>query len=193
MTRLVHGVGINEAGKFKSATRIYFLWTNMLQRCYSKEYQVKRPSYVGCTVSKRWRSFQNFAADVSTMTGFDQQGWHLDKDILRKGNKRYSRCTCCFVPRQINSLFVNAKAIRGEFPVGVTFNPRQINRPYNVQCYRRGIKNPHIGAYATVEEAFSVYARVKQKEIRRVAKNHKAELDPKVYRVLRHYRVEIGD
>lgn len=35
------------------------------------------------------------------------EGWHLDKDILLKGNKVYSPETCAFVPAKINSLLIS--------------------------------------------------------------------------------------
>ena len=52
------------------------------------------------------------------------EGWQLDKDILIKGNKIYSPDTCCFVPSEINNLFVGCNKSRGSLPIGVTFNKR---------------------------------------------------------------------
>ena len=44
----------------------------------------------------------------------------LDKDILCKGNKVYSRETCIFVPERINLLFTKCDNRRGDSPIGVT-------------------------------------------------------------------------
>ena len=43
----------------------------------------------------------------------------LDKDILFKGNKVYSPETVALVPHAINTLFINRKDGRGDFPIGV--------------------------------------------------------------------------
>ena len=48
--------------------------------------------------------------------------YHLDKDILVKGNKVYSPETCCFVPQEINSLLVTSVRSRGDQPIGVSYN-----------------------------------------------------------------------
>ena len=47
----------------------------------------------------------------------DEEGrcFHLDKDILVKGNKLYSEDTCSFVPAEINTLFCKANKTRGRY------------------------------------------------------------------------------
>ena len=71
-------------------------------------------SYKGVEVCEEWYNFQNFAEWCETqkfLNAKDVKGksYQLDKDILVKGNKIYSPDTCCFVPPEINSLFINAK------------------------------------------------------------------------------------
>ena len=46
-------------------------------------------------------------------------GWELDKDILVKGNKIYSPDTCCFVPKEVNTVFTKRQSKRGDYPIGV--------------------------------------------------------------------------
>ena len=98
MSRLVCGVGVNDL-RFIKADRgmknrcpFYPRWRGMLQRCYcSMEY---RPTYKECFVCEDWLIFSNFKEWMKTQDWKDK---HLDKDILKPGNKVYSLDTCCFV------------------------------------------------------------------------------------------------
>jgi hypothetical protein len=124
----LHGVGYLGKGEYKSFengknTRQYMIWYSMINRCYNEKYHKKLPTYKDCTVSEEWHNFQNFAS------WYDQNYYEvngekmaLDKDILIKGNKVYSSETCIFVPQFINSLFTKCNAIRGEFPIGVSWH-----------------------------------------------------------------------
>ena len=91
-------------------TTLYTSWSNMLRRCYDKDYQDKHPTYKGCYVDDSWHNFQNFAA---WFTKNQVEGFYLDKDILFEGNKVYSPETCCFVPQEINTskIYKGAKEI----------------------------------------------------------------------------------
>lgn len=108
-TRMVYGVGINDADYFVNATRgdgtrwrcpFYKAWKNMLARCYSKAYWKQQPERRGSKVDERWHSFMAFR---EWMVEQDWKGNHLDKDLLVPGNKNYSPETCVFVSRQVNS------------------------------------------------------------------------------------------
>lgn len=96
----------------------YQVWKGMLERCYSDKFQAKKPTYKGCIVSENFVCYPYFKKWCNKQIGFDQVGWHLDKDILSKGNKVYSEDTCCFVPQEINSLLVRSNATRGKYPLG---------------------------------------------------------------------------
>lgn len=96
----VFGVGINDTD-YVFETREYKIWRDMLERCYCEKTQTKFPTYKGCSVCEEWKIYSNFKK------WFHENyidGWELDKDILCIGNKVYSPQTCCFVPREINSL-----------------------------------------------------------------------------------------
>ena len=62
----------------------------------------KNDCYKICHVADEWLDFTTFKNDIREMVGFNRDGWHLDKDILKKGNNVYSKETCCFVPKEIN-------------------------------------------------------------------------------------------
>jgi hypothetical protein len=103
----LHNVGILGQGDFSYKThhKEYSLWNGMLKRCYSKDYQMKHPTYKNCSSSDRWRYFQLFCVDIQLLKGYNEwkkdkstrSKYELDKDIIIKGNKLYSRNTCMFV------------------------------------------------------------------------------------------------
>lgn len=192
--RLIYGVGVNDwdgdvtlNGK---SIREYELWSAMLKRCFSKDYKEQRPTYNGVTCCQEWLSMRSFIKDVSQMKGYDAEGWQLDKDILVKGNKLYSEETCCFVPLEINSLLVNGRNLRGEWPIGVSFHKR--DRRFRAQV-ATGKERKHLGYFNTAEEAFKAYKVAKEAHIKAVAEKWKDQLDERVYQVLINYTVEITD
>ena len=87
----------------------------------------------------------------------------LDKDILCKGNKVYSRDTCIFVPERINNLFTKRDHARGDSPIGTT--PNSLDN-YQVFCHNGYGGRDYLGTYPTKEEAFRVYKENKEKVIK---------------------------
>ena len=191
---LVYGVGVNDwAGKVTvdgKHINEYKLWSGVLQRCFSEGYKQKYPTYEGVTCSKEWLSMTNFVEDVSQMKGYGFSGWELDKDILQKGNKLYSRDTCCFVPAEVNLLLVKRDNFRGVYPVGVCFY-----KPTGkfVAYVRLDGKRRNLGYFATPEEAFKAYKVAKEAHIKIVADQWKHLLDERVYLALMTYEVNIND
>ena len=97
-------------------TKEYVLWKGMLQRCYS---DTQYPTYEGCEVSDNFKSFEYFYEWCNKQIGSGNEGWHLDKDLLVKGNKVYSEDTCVFIPKEINMVLTKSTASRGEYLIGV--------------------------------------------------------------------------
>lgn len=137
MTKLLCGVGVNDA-KYKinpiingkhAMCPFYKTWQSMITRCYSKAYQAKKPTYIGCSVCEEWLTFSNFK---SWMESQDWQGKQLDKDILSEGNKVYSPAMCVFVPAITNSFIKDNKASRGCTMLGVNFHSR--DKVYQSRC-----------------------------------------------------------
>lgn len=102
-------------------------WRDMLKRCDPESHVVKKnPSYLGVTCN--FRDFQEFVEWSRSEYGYDfeypfnstARMWHLEKDLLAKGNKIYSPDTCLFVPLDVNQLLVTHKNKRGDFPIGVS-------------------------------------------------------------------------
>jgi len=191
---LVYGVGVNDwDGNIELDGKLimeYVLWSNMLKRCFDEKIKQKHPTYKDVTCSKEWLSMTKFIEDVSQMKGFGLSGWALDKDILQKGNKLYSKDTCCFVPHEINTLLVKRDNYRGEWPVGVCFH--KAKGKFMAYLKING-KLKHLGYFTTPEEAFQVYKLAKEAYIKVVAEKWKHLLDERVFQALLTYDVAIDD
>jgi len=191
---LVCGVGVNDwAGNVKVGGKLireYDLWKSMLRRCFTDGFKQSRPTYEGVTCSKDWLSMTNFVNDVSKMRGYGLIGWALDKDILVKGNKLYSKDNCCFVPQEVNSLLTKSDRIRGEWPVGVCFD--KATGKFRASLAVNG-KQKTLGYLTTPEEAFQVYKAAKEAQIKAVADKWQHLLDERVFQALMEYEVNIND
>lgn len=201
--RTVYGIGYIGEGEYKihdengKHTKCYRTWYDMLKRCYDEKHREKYPTYIGCEVYNEWYNFQNFAKwYYDNYYKIEGERMCLDKDVLVKHNKIYSPDTCIFVPYNINVLFVKSDKIRGEYPIGVSYNKR--NKKFIAQCsvydYKENKnKNKNLGLYNTPEEAFKVYKQFKENYIKEIADKYKQQIPTKLYDALYNYQVEITD
>ena len=192
MTKLVCGVGFND-GKYPATvkgkiTKSYNLWLGLLERCYSLKTQEKRPTYRGCQASESFKNYSYFHNWCQTQVGFGREGYHLDKDLIFKGNKLYSEDTCLFLPSELNVLLTSRKAARGILPVGVSAN----GNGFQAETHH-GTNSPYIGRFNTPELAFQAYKQVKEAFIKRQAEKWKNFIDPRAYQALMVYEVLITD
>ena len=173
----------------------YTVWYSMLQRCHNSKIHKQKPTYSGCDISDNFESLTYFLDWAKRQVGHnsrDGEGrkFHLDKDILIKGNKVYSEDTCCFIPLEINVLFGSSRATRGANPVGVYYEKSR----NKFQAYiRKNGKRVHLGRYNTVEEAFYAYKKAKEAHIKDVANKWKEQIDIRVYNALMIWTIEITD
>ena len=135
----------------------------MLVRVYSKKFQERQPTYIGCSVSQDWLLFSNFK---KWMEKQDWEGKHLDKDVLVKGNKIYSEETCIFVESYVNSLLTDSAAIRGKYLIGVCWDKH--TRKYQSDIHLKG-KQKYLGRFLTEASAHHAYCIAKNEEITSVA------------------------
>lgn len=146
--KLVCGVGINDSDyklhRFElidgSYRRIwicpfYQAWRDMLTRCYSDNYQSRKPTYKGCSVSEKWHVFSNFK---EWMESQEWEGLCLDKDLLFHGNKVYGPDTCIFISKALNNFLGDCRKARGEYPIGVSWHKRTAS-------FRSDCMNPFTG------------------------------------------------
>ena len=163
----------------------------MFFRCYDTKNIKRYPTYQDVSVCEEWHNYQNFAKWFEENYNPEvMEGWHLDKDIIVKGNKIYSPETCCFVPSDINYLITKANSIRGDYPIGVKFNKKR-NKFYAILTkYNKPFL---VGTYTTAEEAFYAYKEAKEAHIKEVADKWKEQITDKVYKSLINYKIEITD
>ena len=196
----VYGKGYLGEGKYKvrensKLTDEFVIWDDMLKRCYDPKYQEKHPTYKGCKVEDYLLNFQNMGEWIEN-NYYEVAGERmcLDKDILYKGNKIYSRDTCIFVPHRINSLFTKSDKMRGDCPIGVTPNS---SGNYMAQCNNGNGKTIYLGSYSTKEEAFNVYKQYKENLIKKTIDLYEGKIPEPHYSRLKtamyNYEVEIDD
>ncbi len=187
------GVGRHTAYVNNKASWTYTRWINMLERSYSTGWHAEKPAYIPCTVESHWHNFQNFAEWAEQQVGFENTGWQVDKDILKHGNKLYSRDTCCFVPNEINSLLIGCvkSSKRGACCIGVTYC--KSSGKFHAQCSRKDSKLSRVGVFSTEAEAFESYKHNKEIYLKDVANKWKSQIDPRAYEALMNYEVLITD
>ena len=196
MNKFVWGVGVNDLGyrvqineevtknggkrvlKPVFRCKYYTVWVSMLERCYSKKFLERNPSYIGTRVCSEWLSATAFKKWM------EQQDWSgkcLDKDIILPGNKLYSPKTCSFVMTATNLFVIARDASRGDYPIGVSlFKP---TGEYRAQC-----KNPftgkqeHLGYFSTTEDAHEAWRKRKHEIAQLVAAT---EADPRIVEALK--------
>lgn len=185
--KLVHNTGYFGVGPYKSsinskATKAYAVWNNMIERCYSKKYQLKHPTYINCTVDEKWHNYQNFAK------WYEEnyiEGYELDKDLLSENNKIYSEKTCLFIPKTIN-LLISVKILNKKLPTGIS----KVGNKFRVRCNNSG-KLITLGTFDTLEKAIDKYETYRINYIKSIAKEYYSKnlICIKTYIALNNYKI----
>lgn len=192
--RSVCGVGYLGDGEYSRVDHkiAYQTWVDMLKRAYTEK--KGRCNYFGVTVCEEWHNFQSFAKWCHSQDFFnikDKNGkrYEIDKDILVKGNKIYSPETCCFVPSEINCLFIRNKRFRGKYPIGVT----KIGKYFTARLSKGFGNRVLLGTFKTELEAFSAYKKAKEVYMKELAEKYRNKVCYKTYLTLINYEVDIDD
>lgn len=189
----VYGVGVNDVGFIVGIggkpVWQYDLWKGMLRRCFDRKYNQVFPTYKDVTCCEEWLSFGCFLEWVNKEVDYKGKptGFHLDKDVMVRGNKCYSPQTCCFVPPAVNSLLIDRCNFRGKWPVGVVFHKGVGKFVATVGCNG---KINHLGYFDNPENAFGVYKAAKEAQVKFVATRYKDVLKPAVYESLMKWEVQ---
>lgn len=183
----VYDIGYIGDGIFSSKTDndAYRCWVGMFRRCYDIKFHIKFPSYSGCSVSKEWHNFQNFAAFYVSNC---RESFVLDKDILFKNNMIYGEKYARFVPREINSLFISSKKLRGKYPIGVFLRRGK----FSAENTLSGTSKRKDG-FLTIHEAFLYYKTTRETYIKEKAMEYKPVISEDIYRSMMSWTVEITD
>lgn len=189
----VYGIGYHGIGKYNAyeksrPTRAYTYWNGILRRCYDEKTYEKHPHYRNCTVAEEWHNFQVFAEWFHKNYQSYMNKWHIDKDILIKGNKIYSVETCELTPPQINCMLVRSNAIRGKYAIGVSKSGNKFHA-----TLKRNNKSERLGIFNTEKEAFECYKFHKESWIKEVADEWQPKITNRLYESLKNYQVEIND
>ena len=191
----VYGVGISGT-KYPPTingviTKEYDLWQSMLQRCYSDIYKKKYPTYESCEASDKFKSYEYFYEWCHKQIGFSNKNWHLDKDLLVKGNKVYSESACVFIPQEINSMLLKSDKKRGEYLIGVHWCKK--GKSFVARVSKNKGKQEHLGYFNTELEAFNAYKQAKESFVKEQANKWKGKVDDRAYEALMNYEVNIDD
>ena len=129
--RKICGVGVNDyEGVIRSQGEImyeYVVWSDMIRRCYSVKERSRLPTYAGYQAEPYFHYFTNFLNFIKTLKGFNQRDekgkvFEMDKDLLIKGNKTYSRSSICFLPSSVNKFLTKSNKSRGTLYITKAFD-----------------------------------------------------------------------
>ena len=196
----IYGVGFIGEGEYKCRENgklklEYVIWHDTLKRCYDPKFKEKYSTYKDCKMEDYLLNFQHMAKWINgNYYEIPGEVMCLDKDILCKGNKVYSRETCIFVPERINKLFTKCDKRRGDSPIGTNPTPSD---NYQVRCSNGYGEQIRLGIYSTEEEAFKVYKNYKENLIKEVIDSYEGIIPEPYYSRLKtamyNYKVEIDD
>ena len=193
--KLIRGVGYND-GKYiqvkgSDVEYAYNIWRKMLDRCYDEGFRKGTNTYSDCYVSEDFKQFSRFYEWAKNQVGFRLENYHLDKDILVKGNKVYSKDTCVFIPCGLNQFLVNRINFRGDNPVGVYFQKR--NGLFHSRVNNGFGKLLHIGYFETKEDAFNAYKEEKMAIALKLINYYRDQVDERVLVSLANVNFSIED
>lgn len=131
------------------------LWNNIKERCTPNGHtQTREPTYAGS--QNKFIDFQDFTEWHRQQIGYGL-GYQLDSDILKSGNKIYSKETCLLIPSDLNKFLQTSKGKRGKWPQGISLCGQR-----HLDC---SINNEHVGRFliADIELAKALYKTIKDK------------------------------
>lgn len=168
----------------KVRLKAYEIWRHMVKRCGHLN-GISDNNYQDAYVCDRWLDYSNFYEDVTSMFGYHESRFCLDKDLLVSGNRVYSKDNCCFIPYEINNFLTDSRATRGEYIVGVDFHTK--TQKFRARCQK------HLGLFDTEQEAYFVYKNAKENLAKDLAEKWKGRIDDRAYEALLNYTVVVNN
>lgn len=165
----------------KTKTRESILWYGIKDRVFGG----RKPAYIGCSMSDNFLDYQFFAHWCHTQIGWNEDNWHMDKDLIVEGNKEYHEDRCVFVPRVINTVLNNEKKPRTNgLPLGVIYDKKW--NQYRAHCWVYG-NTEYLGVYRNPEDAHKAYVKRKNEYVQEIAEMYKGRVRDEVYVKLRDF------
>lgn len=183
------GIGVYDVlGACRDDAPFYRAWCSIMLRATYDKHKQTHNAYKDCTICDEWLTLSNFKQWFEDPENGYQEGLHIDKDILVKGNKEYAPDTCCFVPREINSAIAIQPS--GKFGVGVT----PYGNKFEARLSRYG-KRERVGLFDNHGEALIAYKLAKEQYVKELAESYfkEGKITERVYQALMKYEVEITD
>lgn len=199
--KLIQGVGILDidcsAEKDAEIQKAAQTWRSILVRCYTKNKKTRNNAitYQDCYICDEWKRFSNF---FSWWKRNYVEGYAIDKDIIKKGNRCYCPEYCSYVPVEINNLILTHKAQRGDYPIGVIRVKRKRGFRFIAQMgYKEnGVRKCKVfGTFKSADEAFFAYKQGKESYVRLIAQSYyeQGKINERVYQALLRYEIDIND
>ena len=170
MNKKVYGIGTNNYQGKATSLRSYFIWRNMLSRCYNykdKYYNIYGEK--GVVVDDSWLEFDLFRIWYEDnypsvlQEKFDIK-FELDKDLLSEGKNIYSPTTCIFLPQKINSFMTNKKSDNVSGYIGVDWNKKTQKWRVRINDFDTG-KRIFLGYFNNIEEANVAYETARKLQV----------------------------
>lgn len=172
-----------EIGDTTYFTRSGILWGGILGRVKNQPYPCKN----------EFKNFNEFSECVQNEVGFrekEENGrfWAIDKDLLIKRNIVYSPSTICFIPQEINNLFLKQERKGLSLPLGVVSQER--NQPYASYITIKN-KRKFLGRYYSILEAHKAWQKAKIEKIENLQEDYFSRVDIKVIVALENRKLDI--
>lgn len=182
--KTLYGEGFLGEGAFsqinKKKVKAHGVWREIIRRCYSDENKKTQASYKDCVVSEEWKNYSNFYKWYEDNLYECSDQLEVDKDILSKEEKIYSKETCLLIPRKINRFCLESK--RG----GAFLTP--CNR-WSAGIHRRE-NYIHVGNFDTFEEAEKEFIKCKNAVFQNLVEKYKKELPKHIYDKLKDAKLK---
>lgn len=181
-------------------TVVYRAWYNMRERCTSKKFKERNPTYIDVTASAEFKNFTFFHDWWFKQIGYDLENVQLDKDLLVKDNKVYSAETCLLIPNFVNTFLTKRDNDRGECLIGVykdgVYKNGDIRYKAQISEYDpdtgKTVKKYH-GLFRNELDAFHVYKSAKEAIAKKYADYLSGKVDSRVIDALLNFEVNIND
>ena len=181
--RTVFGEGLLGEGGLavenNEKTKEYRVWSLIIYRCCYKKYSRKLAPYKDCEVSEEWKNYSNFYKWYEDNFYECSDQLEVDKDILSKEEKIYSKETCLLIPREING-FCKPSKQGGCYLTVCNKWSANVNR-------RSGYT--HIGNFDNFEEAEIEFIKCKNSIFQSLVDKYKGELPKYVYKKLKNAKL----